>query len=513
MHPFAPVLAAALLAQSTAGPSGLASPTTAPSASPAPSATPSGPMTQAHFTVSTTVADAQTAFDHGLTLLYAFNQQEARRAFERAATLDPKLAMAQWGIAMSYGIDLNTSYQTASQLQGRAAIKRAQALAATTTPLEHALIDATVPRYNFTAADDSDRSAHAYAVAMAKVAIAFPNDPTALVLTAESAMDNEWDFWTKDGKPQPGTENTIALLRAALARDPSNIGANHFLIHMLEGSPHPQDALGAAQILMDDPFEPAAEHLVHMPAHIFMRVGDYHAAGEANRLAVEHFEAYLRTAPPSGHEHYLGHDLVFETDAYMMSGEFAAARHAADEFTADVHIASHLLDNVFVRFNRCDLVTATSGFAVGFCGARAGHTAPATKIAKDIRSVGSNMTTIPADIIDAQLAENRGDTAAASALLQHAIGVQDNFPYDEPPAWFFPIRERLGALYYRAGKFDDAERTFRDDLLANPKNPRSLFGLAQTLDQEGKLAEAADVQKEFEQAWVHADASLTMKDL
>jgi tetratricopeptide (TPR) repeat protein len=502
MHPFAPVLAAAVvLGQSTAAPSGLSPSTTA------------APATQAHFTVSTTAPDAQAAFDRGLTLLYAFNQQEARRSFERAAVLDPTLAMAQWGIAMSYGVDLNTSYEPASQVQGRTAIKRAEALAATTAPLEHALIDATVPRYNFTAPGDAARSARAYAAAMANVAAAFPNDPTALIFTAESAMDNEWDFWTKDGKPQPGTENTIALLQAALARDPGNIGANHLLIHMLEGSPHPEDALAAAHVLMNDPFEPAAEHLVHMPAHIFMRIGDYHAAGESNRLAVEHFETYLHGDHPVGHEHYLGHDLVFEADAYMMAGEFAQARLAADAFTADLHIASHLLDNVFVRFSRCDLVTATTGFSAGYCNARAGQTPLASKISKDIRSAGSDMTTIPADIIDAQLAENRGDPTAAIALLEHAIGVQDNFSYDEPPAWFFPIRERLGAVYYRAGEFADAERTFRDDLLRNPKNPRSLFGLAQTLDQEGKLAEAADVQQEFEQAWVHADASLNMKDL
>ena len=501
MHLSAFALAAVLLAQP---------------ATPTPPGPPSAPPeTEAHFTVSTTDAGAQAAFDRGLTLLYAFNPQEARRAFEQAATLDPKLAIAQWGIAMSYGVDINTPYVPSSQAQGHDAITRAQMLAtaATTTPLEHALIDAAVPRYRFTAEQDADRSARAFSDAMASVAARFPHDVLALVLAAEAAMDCNGTYWTKDGQPEAGTLTTIALLHQALAIDPQNIGANHLLIHMLEASPHPQDALPAAEVLAGDQFEPAAEHLAHMPAHIFMRVGDYHAAGEANRLAVEHFEAYLKSDHAVGHEQYLAHDLVFEVEAYMMSGEFAQAQRAAQDFKRDVRVNSPFADDVAVRFGHCELVSATSGFAAGYCSARAGQTAQAQKISHDLRALGSDLLTIPADLIDAQLAENRGDRATAIALLQHAVSIQDNFPYQEPPAWFLPVRERLGAVYYRAGEFADAERTFRDDLLRNPNNPRSLFGLARSLEQEGKADEAADVQREFETAWAHADTSLDMKDL
>ncbi|MBD5657711.1 MAG: hypothetical protein IAI50_21425, partial [Candidatus Eremiobacteraeota bacterium] len=286
------------------------------------------PFARAHRTVTNDV-DAQAAFDDGLTLLYAFDPEEARRSFERAARVQPQLAIAWWGIAMSYGVNINTDYDAAKQRRGRDAIVRAAALAARATPTERGLIEAASKRFALTGSGDADRSARAYRDAMERLAVAFPADDDVLTLAAEAEMDvHSWSYFTADGQATPGTNDTIARLETVLARDPAHLGANHFLIHVFEESAHPEAALAAAKRLAALSFEPAAEHLAHMPAHTFMRVGDYHDAGEANARAVALYERFL-AADPAGHTEYLSHDCRFGVDACMMSGEYARAREIA----------------------------------------------------------------------------------------------------------------------------------------------------------------------------------------
>jgi len=298
------------------------------SAASVPAATADG-FVRAHRLVSTRSVTAQAAFDDGLTLLYAFNPEQARVSFRSALEADPSLAIAWWGVAMSYGTNLNVSFDGAAQRHGRDAVVKARALATRASPVERALIEAAVARFVYDRDADADRSARAYRDAMYAAASDYPNDDDVQTLAAEAEMNvHPWSFFDPNGTPTAGTPGIISRLQTVLARDPEHIGANHYLIHALEESPHPEGALAAAQRLAADRVEPAAEHLIHMPAHDFMRVGMYHEAGVANARAIDAYHTYL-ASDPAGHADYFGHDCVFGVDAFMMSGEYARARALA----------------------------------------------------------------------------------------------------------------------------------------------------------------------------------------
>jgi len=479
------------------------------------SGVPAGPSyTRAHRAVSTSSVQAQVAFDEGLTLLYAFNPQEARRAFERATAADPNLAMAYWGIAMSYGVNVNTPYDANSQRQGHDAIAKAQTKLETATPVERTLIDAAVQRFAHAGKNDGDASARAYRAAMLAAAEASPADDDVVTLAAESDMDaHPWGYWKDDGKPEEGTPEMIRELETVLARDPSHIGANHYLIHAVEASNHPEEALAAARRLAADDFEPAAEHLAHMPAHTFMRTGDYAAAGEANVRALDDFHAYLGGLHAPGHETYYGHDCLFGVDALMMAGEHAAA----DKVAASCEEAARRYEGyVALRFHRTsDLAQYASetAFLRGMSDAFNGRLSEALSAAQQLDALKQDTATIGADVLRAKIHDLKGEVDLEIASLEKAVAEQDKLGYSEPPQWFFPVRESLGGAYYRAGRYAQAERTFRDDLAKNPHNPRSLFGLAKTLAHEGRDQEAGTTQQAFAAAWQHADVQLDMKEL
>jgi tetratricopeptide (TPR) repeat protein len=491
-------------------------PAAAPPAAPspvAPQASAAPTFVRAHHPVSTASDVAQAAFDDGLTLLYAFNPGDARRAFERASTADPRLAMAQWGIAMSHGININTSYDPAAQRDGQAAIARARALQAGASPAERALIDATRVRFSYTGKSDGDASARAYATAMDGVAAAFPDDDI-VTLDAEAAMDERpWGYWTDDGKPQPGTLDIVRKLEGVLGHDPTHFGAAHLLLHAYEASPMPQRALDAAHSIFADTFEPAAEHLTHMPAHIFMRTGEYDLAGESNRRALDAFQIYLDGPHAPGHEGYWAHDCAFGVDAYMMSGERAKALAIA----ARCHTAANrYLGNVNVRFRTWAALapyTGESQFLVGMFAASKNDAAATLAAAGRLDAQKDDVATIAADILRARVRRMHGETLAEIASLTKAVREQDKLDYAEPPRFFYPVRESLGGAYYRAARFAEAEAAFRADLARNPRNPRSLFGLANALRAEGRAADALATDHEFALAWSKADTPLTMDDL
>lgn len=485
-----------------------------PDAAQSPTPSPSGTYVWAHRPVSTQNPDAQRAFDEGLTLLYAFNPEESRRAFQRAAALDPGLAMAYWGTAMSFGVNINTPYDPASQRHGHDAIAAARERSAGASAVERALIEAAAQRYAIATKGDGDRSARAFRDAMQGAAQAYPSDDDVLTIAAESAMDTRpWTLWTDDGKPQSGTDQIIEQLRRVLARDPQHIGANHYLIHALEASPHPAEALDAARRLAADAFEPAAEHLIHMPAHIFMRTGEYDAAARSNVRAIAAFRAYLSASHEQGHESYYGHDCLFAVDAFMMAGEYGDSKRAA----ANCQTRSKLLAAyAAIRFRRwTDLgpEAGLSSFAQGMAAAAAGRSEDALHAARSLESEKTDTASIAAHVIRARVHGMRGDHDGESDELGKAAAIQDRSGYGEPPDWFFPVRESLGGAYYRAGRFAEAERTFRTDLAQNPRNPRSLFGLMRTLEREAHNDEAAELRRQFELAWQHADTQLTMEDL
>ncbi len=460
--------------------------------------------------------EAQAAFDDGLTLLYAYNPEQARQSFKRALAADPTLAIAWWGVAMTYGPNINTGYDASEAKNGHDAIAKANALIANGSPAEIALTRAATKRFAYDGPKDGDRSARAYHDAMVLAAAKFPSDDDVESLTAEAGMDEHpWAFYKDDGTPEPGTEDIVNRLQTVLARDPAHIGAEHFIIHAVEASTHPELALDAANRLAADRFEPGAEHLIHMPAHTFERVGEYHEAGEANARAVEAFTTYLGDEASSAHNGYLGHDCLFGVDAFMMSGEYVRARDLAQ--TCSTHDAGAGLPRIVaLRFHHWDALSpqGTGSFVTGMLEVHDHETAAAQKRSKDLAAQTDSTTAqIAGAVIAAAIARDRGDVPAEISGLKHAVSLEDHAGYQEPPPFWFPVRETLGAAELRTAHVHEAVTTFEADLEKNPNNPRSLFGLAAAFDRIGDTAGAESARKRFQDAWSHADAPLTLEDL
>ncbi len=455
---------------------------------------------------------AVAAFDDGLTLLYAFNPESARVAFARAAKLDPALAIAWWGVAMSHGVNINVAFDPAEQRRGRDAVRRAQQLASGASAVEQALIAAAAQRFAYTRNDDADRSARAFRDAMNAAANAFPLDDDVEALAAEAELDiHPWSFFTSDGKPVADTLGAIARLDAVLARDPQHIEANHLLVHAWEESQHPENALPAARRLAAMNFEPGAEHLAHMPAHTFMRVGAYRDAGEANARAIALYARYLAN-DPAGHTTYFNHDCAFGVDAFMMAGELARARQIAAVCATQGY---DLASNIDLRFRRWDALAAAGSqddFIAGMLAAHASRSADAAKHLNELRKLSGDVPTIETKLLEARLLGAKGDAAGEIAALLFAVRQQDDSGYAEPPAFFYPVRETLGGAFFRAQQYGDAERTFRDELRHDIDNPRALYGLAETLEREGRLSEASAVRARYTVAWAQADASLDLSE-
>ncbi len=470
------------------------------------------PYARAHRDIRTSDTAAASAFDDGLTLLYAFNPESARVAFSRAAKLDPSLAIAWWGIAMSHGVNINVAFDSAEQRSGRDAIRRAQQLAGGASPAERALIAAAAQRFAYTGGGDADRSARAFRDAMNAAASAFPGDDDIEALAAEAELDvHPWSFFESDGKPVAGTLGAIARLDAVLARDPQHIQANHLLVHAWEESPHPENALLAARRLAAMNFEPGAEHLAHMPAHTFMRVGAYGDAGEANARALTLYARYLAN-DPAGHATYFNHDCAFGVDAFMMAGELARARQIAAVCASQGYdLASH----IDLRFRRWDELAATGSqddFIAGMLAAHASRNADATKHLNELHKLSGDVPTIETNVLEARLLEANGDAAGAIAALRTAVQKQDDTGYGEPPAFFYPVRETLGGAFFRSRAYGDAERTFRDELARDVDNPRALYGLAETLEREGRTSEASAVRARYALAWARSDVTLDLNE-
>ncbi|HET9358797.1 MAG TPA: alpha/beta hydrolase [Vicinamibacterales bacterium] len=501
-----------------------------------------------HVPVTTGVPRAQRFFDQGMRLLYAFNHAEAIRAFREAARLDPRLAMAHWGHALALGPNLNAPMTEENRRQAYAAIGRAQRLASSATPRERALVDALAARY---APDGKGNRAvldRAYAAAMRKAAERFPDDPDVLTLYADAQMNTmPWDYWTKGGLAKPETQWTLDVLERVITRQPDHVGALHYHIHLLEASATPQRAEASADRLGS--LMPSAGHMVHMPAHIYIRVGRYADAAEANVRAIAADEDYLAQCQVQGLYpiSYYPHNLHFLWAAATLEGRRAVALDAARKVAAKVphHHAGALSWTAdfpvtpmlaYARFGLWqDALTepkppANEPYAVGIWhysrglafAARAqldravGELAALKAITKH-EAFATTLKDLPlltnlqiaARIVDGELTMRRGDAASAIALLKEAVEIEDGIPYNEPPVWHHPSRQVLGALLLEAGRAAEAEAVYREDLARFPENGWSLFGLKQSLDAQGRGAEGADVQRRFEKAWARADIRLT----
>lgn len=520
----------------------------------APPATLVAGMGRVHHAIATKNADAQRFFDQGLTYVYGFNHDEAIRSFRRAAELDPSSPMPHWGIALALGPNINLDVDPEREKAAYDEAQQAQALLGGAPAIERAYVEALAERYSNDPKADLKALAVKYKDAMRKLMRQYPDDLDAATLYAESLMDlNPWQLWSPAGKPAEGTEEIVSVLESVLRRDRQHVGANHYYIHAVEASKTPERALQSAKRL--ETLVPAAGHLVHMPAHIYMRTGDYLSAVSSNAKAAEVDRAYIAANKPAGiyPAMYYNHNLDFLASAAMMAGQFATAKNAAGELVTNVTPAlaeMAMLEPfaaktlfVLLRFARWDdvfrlpaadarfpLLVTLSHFGRGIAHAARGNLAEAERergAYADARKAikpesdwgynkAKNMLEVTDAVLDAWVARARRDDAAAIDAWRIAVIKEDMLSYNEPADWFYPSRESLGAALLRAKRFAEAEQAFRDDLTRNPKNGRSLYGLWQTMlvsrkGPEKPAVEAAE--KQFRDAWKYADVMLNIEDM
>jgi len=503
--------------------------------------------------VSTKNAQAQAFFDQGLRQIYAFNHDEAARSFQRAAELDPKLAMAYWGVAEAVGPNYNDPASQDRFVQAHAAIEKAQALSPDASESDKAYIDALAKRFPADPKSDLRAAAEQYRDAMRDLVKRLPDDLDAATLFAEAGMNlHPWGLWRPDGAPQEGTEEIVATLESVIRREPNHLGAVHYYIHAVEASNSPERALAGADRLAQ--LAPAAGHIVHMPAHIYIRTGDYEAALKTNQRAALADQAYIKAgaAPGIYSMMYYSHNLHFIAMAAAMNGNYPEARRGAQLLAENV--GPHVKEMpplegfmtvplaVELRFHKWNEIlktpqpepamqgaTAFWHFARGLALAATGKldeaeaerkfvseaeekTPPDAVFRMPINNKTKDILKIAQNVLGARISFEKNDMDATVKQLRAAIAVQDSLKYDEPQDWFSPVRESLGAVLLKIGDNAGAEKVFRADLDRNPRNPRSLFGLEQALKAQGKSYDAGFVRKQFDASW-KGTARPTVDDL
>ena len=505
-----------------------------------------------HWPVSTDSELAQRYFDQALTLAYGFNHLEAERSFREAARLDDDCAICFWGAALVLGPNINDPVPTPErEVQAFETLREASARLQQASDKERALVEALQTRYAATPPSDRSSLDLAYAEAMRSVARRFPDDLQIQTLFAEAMMDTmPWAYWTEDAQPKPLTQEVFDTLDFVLERDPDHPGANHFYIHAVEQE-QPERGVKPADNLRR--VVPGAGHLVHMPSHIYIRVGRYHDGSLANELAIEADNDYVTQCRAQGiyPVAYVPHNHHFLWATTTMEGRsadaLAAARHTAQHVDRslirepDMGMLQHFSAIPYyalVRFGKweeilrepapdADLLypTAVWHYARGIAYARERKLEEATQELRQVRTIAadsrlkeiriwglnptSSLAKIATAVLQGEIAAARNNIKTAVAQLRKAIAIEDGLIYGEPPDWFYPVRQNLGAILLEAGRPRAAEKVYRADLARFPDNGWSLFGLAQSLRAQGKTKEADDVQRRFEIAWQHADVEIT----
>jgi tetratricopeptide (TPR) repeat protein len=498
-----------------------------------------------HREIATASPEAQRYFDQGLRLLYGFNHDEAARSFAKAAVIDRACAMCYWGLAYALGPNYNVPMLPDRFAAAWAALGQARTAAVTAPAVERALIDALAARYAGPAPHPpaAQRPLNiAYADAMRRVSMQFPDDADVQVLTAEAMMDvNPWKRWARDGAPAPGTQEIVGRLEAVVAHHPDHPGANHYYIHAVEASPDPGRALPMAERLPS--LMPGAGHIVHMPAHIFQRVGRYEDASAANRAAIAVDLAYLRQVKPPGYyPMYVGHNHGFLAYSEAMLGRsadaLAAARAAAKAMPPEMLDMMPGMDFfpsepllVMVRFGKWNelleeprpaaryhamtgLWLHARGMALASTNQLDGALAALTELRALAAAVpaeeqaSNNPTRVVLEVgamaLEARIAERKGDPRAL-ALWAEAVAKEDALVYAEPADWFYPLRHYQGAALLAANRPREAAQVYRADLAQHPHNGWALLGLVQALRAQHHMKEASQVQRELDRAWSRAD--------
>ncbi len=495
-----------------------------------------------HKRISTRVPATQQYFDQGLRLLYGFNHAEAIRAFTRAAELDPTCAMCYWGIALAYGPHVNAPMDSTSGVAAYAAAQKALALTAQATAPERAYIKAVVQRYEADPPADRARLDTVYARAMEQVAKTYPKDLDAVTLYAESLMDlRPWNYWRPDGTPYPGTNDIVHQLENVLSRNSNHPGACHYYIHAVEAV-NPKAAVPCAERLAR--LMPGEGHMVHMPAHIYIRVGRWHDAIQANHHAIHTDEVFIDGQHPMGVYPlaYYPHNIHFLAFAATMAGRSAQAIEASNTLTSKVNLDAarqvgllqemlpyHVL--TLTTFGKWDDVLAEplppedirysyamAYYARGVAHSAKGQWAEAQTALDTVTAIhaatpdgadGKTALSIAVHALSGEIATRRGDLNAGIDHFREAATIEDGGLYFEPPKWYYPIRHSLGAVLLKAGQHAEAEKVYREDLRRFPENGWSQFGLAQALGAQGKNTEAAAADARFRRAWASTDVTLT----
>jgi tetratricopeptide (TPR) repeat protein len=502
-----------------------------------------GPHT---FPVSTTNKDAQLFINQGVNLAYAFNHAEARRAFREAARLDPTLAMAYWGQALVVGPNINAMMESSEEPHALELVKKAMSLKANGSPREQALIEALSKRYT---GDPQHRQVNdkAYANAMRDVHQRFPDDLDVAMFYVESMMDlRPWGYWMRDGQPHEGTAEIVALTEQVIKRNPKHPAALHMYIHLMEAH-HAGKAEAAADALL--PLLPAAGHMVHMPGHIYQRVGRYNDAVRANELAIVADEDYITQCRAQGlyPMGYYPHNIHFLWFAATYDGQSAKAIESARKVAAKIddealkavpilagfRVVPYL---ALTRFGRFDdmlkepdpgpnaYIRGTWHYARGLAFVAKNQLSLAeqelaklNEVLKDKAldgplfspNIARSILAIGPEVLGGEIAAARGQYEKAIAHLEKAVRLEDALVYTEPSEWHYPPRHALGAILIEAGRAAEAETVYWEDLRRSRDNGWALFGLLQALKAQKKTDEAALVEARFKQAWQRADITLT----
>ena len=505
-----------------------------------------------HRKISTRSPEAQRYFDQGMRFLWAFNHDESTRSFAHALELDPACAICAWGVALTVGPNYNMLMLAEPRAKvALEATKRAQSLAGSATPVEQALIATLAKRYPNAKPLDPQTAGpilSAHAAAMRAVAHRFPDDLDVQTLYAESMMNiHAWKLWSPNGTPAEGTPEIVATLERVLKADPHHMGANHYYIHAMEASPHPEKALAAAASVGS--VAPAAGHLLHMPAHIMQRVGRYEEAAEANRKGAAADASYLAKTNPIDYypTMYASHNfqfLAFSTaaegrDAETMDAVRRSRESVSDKLLKEMPGADWYVAELYtapVRFGHWDVLLKEPAPSAELPGLTGGYLYATTvalaatnrvaeareRLAKLDSMIAGLSADVPAGqnvlrdvlavarlVAAARISSAEGRREDTLRDLREAVRLEDALAYDEPAEWFFPVRHVLGMELLRDGKAQDAESVYREDLVRHPGSGWSLYGLMQALKAEGRSADASAVEVQFREAWRHATISIS----
>jgi tetratricopeptide (TPR) repeat protein len=499
------------------------------------------------FPVTTKSEQAQQFMNQGMNLTYGFNHQEAGRSYREAARLDPDCAMAYWGQALVLGPNINIPMAAADEPKAYELVQMAVALKSTASPREQAYITALAERYSRKTEDRAQRD-QAYANAMRELHKHFPEDLDAATLFAESLMDlRPWNYWTSDYKPYPETTEAIAALEGVLKQDAGHPGANHYYIHVME-LPYPERAEAAADRLRN--LMPDAGHMVHMPAHIYQRIGRYEDSVAANERAILADEGYIAQCRAQGlyPVTYYPHNIHFLWSAATMEGEsrvaIESARKTAAQIPPEALAKAPILQGFLVvpyyaltRFGKwkeilrepkpaydSPFVDGVWHYARGMAFTGLGQFSESSTELQELRGIAGSpelaklatwsnnsapeILNVAVEALTGELAAQQGHYDEAIAHLDRAVRLEDALMYVEPADWHYPMRDSLGAVLLDAGRPKEAEVVYWEDLRRNPESGWALFGLTKSLLAQGKHEQAADIEKRFQKAWARADVTL-----